>query len=77
MALGREIVLTATGDRAAGEGGGFRLRPSLPSRDTLEYVQAFVTVLLLVIALGLFTYYLIDEPRKALGMALARVGMRP
>ena len=77
MALGREIQATAAGQKAAGEGGSFRLRPGLPPKDVLEYVQQLTTVLLLLIALGIFVYYLAASPKKAVSMALARVGMRP
>lgn len=76
MAIGGGVGKVAYGP-PSGEGGAFRLRPGLPPRDQLEYVQALATVLLLLMALGLFTYYLATAPRKALSMALSRVGMRP
>lgn len=71
MAIGRELAL-------AGRDGGASPRPGrLPGKETLEYLQLLVTVALLLLALGLFGYYLVRAPRKALSMALGRVGMRP
>lgn len=77
ISFGREAAATIQGRAGQGEGGSFRLRPSMPTKDTLEYVQQLATVVLLLLALGVFTYYLARYPRKALSMALNRVGMKP
>ena len=77
MAIGREISATVTGAAAQGEGGSFRLRPRWPQKDQLEYVQQLVTVALLLLALAVFSYYVIKSPSTAVRMALGRVGMKP
>lgn len=73
MGIGREVGSVVFGQAAIGEGDSFRPRRGLPPRATLEYVQALATVLLLLLALALFGYYLIQSPKTAVRMALARV----
>jgi hypothetical protein len=77
VAIGRELQATLTGEAAVGEGDDYRPRRGWPKKGQLEYVQSIVTVVLLLLALGLFMYYLVQSPRRALSMALARTGMKP
>jgi hypothetical protein len=61
-----EAAQTATGDRAHGSGGSYRLRPGWPTMESLRYVETLVGTALLVLGLMLVAGKSLQAPERGL-----------